>query len=79
MPTHRFAVLSDIHGNIPALETVLAHAASQDVDDYLIAGDLVGGPEGDAVVERLEPYRHNTIKGNNEEYLIDFHHDAVTA
>ena len=58
---------------------MLAHAASQDVDDYLIAGDLVGGPEGDAVVERLEPYRHNTITGNNEEYLIDFHHDAVTA
>ena len=48
----RIAVLSDIHGNLPALEAVLAALSPYDAIWQL--GDVVGyGPEPDAVVARL--------------------------
>ena len=37
----RYAVLSDIHGNLEALQAVLADAASH-ADDVLCLGDVVG-------------------------------------
>lgn len=36
----RWAVLSDIHGNIEALEAVLADAAAQMVDKIAVLGDV---------------------------------------
>jgi len=42
----RIAVLSDIHGNIPAFEAAIEHAKKQRVDQIVIAGDLViGAPD----------------------------------
>jgi putative phosphoesterase len=38
----RIALFSDIHANLPALETVLAHIDSNDVDAVYCLGDLVG-------------------------------------
>ena len=40
----RIAALYDIHGNLPALEAVLAEVESADVDRVLVGGDLVAGP-----------------------------------
>ncbi len=40
----RVAALYDIHGNLPALEAVLAEARSVRVDRILIGGDVVPGP-----------------------------------
>lgn len=79
MAESRYAVLSDIHGNVPALDAVLAHVAPQHIDGLLIAGDLVGGPDADGVVERLAPYEDTTIAGNNEEYLLAFLAGDVTS
>jgi len=40
-----FAVFSDVHGNLPALEAVLADVERRDVPATLCLGDLVGyGP-----------------------------------
>ena len=38
----RYAILSDIHGNLEALDAVLAALAGARVGRYLCAGDLVG-------------------------------------
>lgn len=38
----RYAVLSDIHGNIQALQAVLARIATLDADTVVCLGDLVG-------------------------------------
>ena len=49
----RFAIFSDIHGNLPALEAVLADLDVHDIaaDDRYCLGDLVGyGPEPAGVV-----------------------------
>jgi len=40
----RIAVLSDIHGNLPALEAVLAEVAAEQFELIVSAGDVVSGP-----------------------------------
>jgi len=49
----RLAILSDIHGNLPALEAVLADAARQGVDGYVVAGDMAYGPQMAEAMQRL--------------------------
>jgi putative phosphoesterase len=41
---NRIAVLSDIHGNLPALEAVVADVARRNVDRVLNLGDHASGP-----------------------------------
>ena len=40
----KWAVVSDIHGNLPALQAVLADAKAQGADGLLNLGDIVSGP-----------------------------------
>lgn len=49
----RVAVLCDIHGNLPALEAVLAEVAREDVDEVIIGGDVLPGPMSRAALARL--------------------------
>ena len=37
----KYAIISDVHGNLPALEAVLADAADNGVDGYVFAGDTM--------------------------------------
>ncbi len=65
----RIAVLSDIHGNLPALEAVLAALAPFDAVWHL--GDVVGyGPEPDAVVARLDALGATGVRGNHDAAAI---------
>lgn len=69
----RIAVLADVHGNLPALDAVIADLRAQGVDEVLVGGDLVGrGPQGTAVVERIREMGWPSVQGNHEEYLLDF-------
>ena len=40
----RFAVVSDIHGNLPALAAVIAEMAAAGIQDVVNLGDIVSGP-----------------------------------
>ena len=40
----RIAVLSDIHGNLPALQAVQADMARRGVDQVINCGDILSGP-----------------------------------
>jgi diadenosine tetraphosphatase ApaH/serine/threonine PP2A family protein phosphatase len=61
----RVAVLSDIHGNLVALDAVLASVGSVDAVWHL--GDVVGyGPEPDGVVERLAGLGAVGVAGNHD-------------
>jgi predicted phosphodiesterase len=40
----RVAALYDVHGNLPALEAVVADVADEDVDAVVVGGDVVSGP-----------------------------------
>lgn len=71
----RLAILSDIHGNVAALEAVIEDIDHRQVDAVWVGGDLVGrGPEGSAVVHRIRRLGWPSIGGNHEDYLLDFHH-----
>jgi putative phosphoesterase len=70
------ALLYDIHGNLPALEAVLADAAG-DADGFLLGGDYaVAGAWPKETVERLKGLPNATwIRGNADRWLVD-RHDA---
>ena len=68
MPT---LVLADIHGNLPALEAVLAHPAAQRCSDIVSLGDHVNfGPHSRAVHDRLVSLGAALLLGNHEERLL---------
>jgi predicted phosphodiesterase len=74
----RVAVVSDIHGNVPALEAVLADLAAQAPDEVLVGGDMVGrGPQGSAVVRRIAELGWPVIRGNHEEYVLGFRRGEI--
>lgn len=66
----RIAVLSDIHGNVAALEAVLADVATQAVDLVINLGDLVSGPLWPAETLALaqnSDWVH--VRGNHDRYV----------
>ncbi len=65
----RYAILSDIHGNLPALRAVLADAEGR-ADGLLCLGDTVGyGAEPRLCVE-LVAERAAAVVGGNHEYAV---------
>lgn len=79
----RLALLSDIHGNLHALEAVLADAGALGAEAYLCLGDLAfHGPEPAACVERVQSLGCPVVRGNCDRWVA--HHwqappDAVLA
>ncbi len=64
----RLALISDIHGNMPALEAVLADVDRRGIRRVFCLGDLVGkGPHGDRVVDICRNRCERIIKGNWDE------------
>ena len=63
----RIAILSDIHGNLPALQAVLEDAKKQRLDHYFILGDLIGYYyDNRRVIEILNEMPATIIMGNHE-------------
>lgn len=67
----RIAVLSDIHGNLLALDACLVDLELQGGADAIVAaGDLcLDGPKPKKVLQRLEEIGAACIRGNTERYL----------
>lgn len=60
-------MLSDVHGNLPALRAVLARAERERVDGLLCAGDVVGyGPQPDACADLVRQSGAVCVAGNHE-------------
>ncbi len=68
--TMRLAVLADIHGNLPALEAVLADAQRQGVDGIIVAGDLTFGPQAGEATRLLQARGALMIRGNNDTHVL---------
>ncbi|GAA0563876.1 metallophosphoesterase family protein [Rhizomicrobium electricum] len=68
----KLAVLSDIHGNLGALDAVLADCSARGVDTIVNLGDILSGPlEPAATAARLMPLGLPTIRGNHERQLLE--------
>jgi predicted phosphodiesterase len=63
----QIAIATDVHGNRPAFEVVLAAAHGANVDEVWCLGDLVGyGAEPDACVELAERHCSVCLAGNHD-------------
>ena len=64
----RIAALYDVHGNLPALEAVLAEVAANSVDRIVVGGDVVGGPMPREVLSLIRDSGNDTfwVRGNGD-------------
>ena len=66
----RIAILADIHGNLPALEAALYHMEGLQVDQVVIAGDVViGSPDSAGCWKRVCELECPILRGNQERYV----------
>lgn len=76
----KIAVLSDIHGNLAALDAVLADVARRGVDLTVNLGDILSGPfDPVATADRLIALDLPTIRGNHERQLLTLDRAAMGA
>ena len=75
----RVAALYDIHGNLPALEAVLAELEHVRPDLVLVGGDVVLGPFPRETLEALDRLgdRVTFIRGNTDRVLVEPTPDAT--
>ena len=70
----KIAIISDIHGNMQALEAVLADIETEECDKIFCLGDIaMAGPEPDRAVEKIQELigfdNFEIIQGNTDEML----------
>lgn len=67
------ALLFDVHGNLPALEAVIADARAAGADRFVLGGDYAAlGPFPEACLARIDELgddRHVMIRGNWERWM----------
>jgi protein phosphatase len=72
----KLAIISDIHGNIPALESVLSDIRNRGINKIYCLGDLAGkGPSSDVAVDMIKANCEVVLKGNWD-YIISEKYDS---
>lgn len=74
MTTNRVAVLSDIHGVLPALEAVLAEPDVRSADLLVLTGDIASGPQPVETLDLLASLGERAVwvRGNADRELVEF-------
>lgn len=77
----KVAVISDIHANLPALETVFENIEAWEPDQVFVAGDIINrGPRPEEclnlILEKEKSNGWKLIMGNHEDYVIS--HSQLT-
>lgn len=71
MSSMRIAVISDIHGNYTALESVLEDLKGQHIDQMVCLGDAIqGGPQPGLVLNQLRAISCPVVMGNADAWLL---------
>ena len=66
----RIAILSDIHGNLPALEAVIGDIHAQSPDEIWCGGDLAFfGPWATECIEAIRATGWPTVRGNTDVWI----------
>lgn len=78
----RIAVLSDIHGNLPALHTVAAHIDDWMPDHVYVNGDIINRGASpmeciEFVQEKQQNSGWNITRGNHEDFVISCRNPVV--
>jgi putative phosphoesterase len=67
----RIALISDIHGNLPALEAVLTDIEQRQVDRLICLGDVCFGPQAHECLARVRELGCPVILGNWDSWSIE--------
>ena len=67
------AVFSDIHGNLEALEAILADIKKRRIKEIFFLGDAITfGPDSSACLKLLQKYNARCVIGNHEQRIIRY-------
>ncbi len=67
----RVAILSDIHGNLPALEAVCEDVRAMGPDQVIVNGDIINrGPQSVECLRAVRALGWPVVFGNHEEYAL---------
>ena len=65
------AIITDIHGNLEALEAILKDIKTQEIDEVICLGDTIGiGPNSKECIDLLMENNVKSVLGNHEIYLL---------
>lgn len=65
----KIAILGDIHSNLEALDAVLEDAEKQQVDKYVVTGDIVGyNANPKTCIQRIRALKCAVVQGNHDFY-----------
>ncbi len=68
----RYAVISDIHGNLHALQSVLMRIDRLELTELICLGDIVGyGPFPDSCIDLVVKHCRVTVQGNHDRAVVD--------
>lgn len=69
----KVGIITDIHNNVMALNSVLDYFAQQNCDKIICCGDIIGiGPYPEETVQRIMTVKNLiVVKGNHDGYLVD--------
>ena len=74
----RIVIISDIHGNIPALEAVLSDIKNRGINRIICLGDIVGkGPDSEIAVDMIKNNCELVIKGNWDYFITECDDNAL--
>ena len=63
----RYGVLADVHGNLPALEAIVATLRARGAEGWIVAGDIVGyGAYPNECVAMVDELRAVCVAGNHD-------------
>jgi putative phosphoesterase len=74
----RVAAIYDVHGNLPALEAILADLQSVNPDLIVVGGDVVAGPMPAEVLDRLAALSESIcfVRGNADREVLAAYDDG---
>ena len=68
----RFAAIADVHGNVLALQAVIADIRAQGIEEIVNLGDMASGPlDARRAMDALMALDAVHVLGNHDRYLID--------
>ena len=66
-----YAIISDIHSNIEALDAVFADMEQAEVEEVVCLGDVVGyGPDSERCIDLIKERCRFTVRGNHDDAVM---------